>query len=316
MVTQELLGYIRAEIAKGTTREAIHQTLIKGGGWTEEDLSEAFRTVIPMQNITPAPAASSVSTPAPSLPSSILKTYSPAVSAVKPAPEIHRSSNLWIKILVLLIIVAGIYFSWAYSSQISSFWNALIKNVSSSVSFLNVNQTPNQVIPATNATPTPVVNGIKDCGVGAIPKLNDPTTFSSATLACLGENALNCQNAKGILQDNLFPPIFEITKTATGCNFRISYPGDSTLVSTTGRKLAFKYITCPLNLVKAIDNTNPAVPKFTAPDTTNFSKYASQIYLYATLGIFVENNLDQNKIQALGCSGGYIQAMAESYAKK
>ena len=37
MVTQELLGYIRAEVAKGKTREEIRGTLLSGGGWSEDD---------------------------------------------------------------------------------------------------------------------------------------------------------------------------------------------------------------------------------------------------------------------------------------
>ncbi len=47
MITPELLGYIRSELAKGKTREEIHTTLIHGGGWKDEDLEEAFREVLP-----------------------------------------------------------------------------------------------------------------------------------------------------------------------------------------------------------------------------------------------------------------------------
>lgn len=50
MVTQELLGYIRVEMTKGRTREEINKSLLSGGGWSEDDLSEAFREIIPMQN--------------------------------------------------------------------------------------------------------------------------------------------------------------------------------------------------------------------------------------------------------------------------
>lgn len=49
MITPELIGYIRREFAKGRTREDIHTGLAKEGGWSEVDLNEAFRTVIPMQ---------------------------------------------------------------------------------------------------------------------------------------------------------------------------------------------------------------------------------------------------------------------------
>ncbi|MEI6280911.1 MAG: hypothetical protein WCP17_02845 [bacterium] len=49
MITQELLGYIRGEIAKGRTREEINTSLLSGGGWNENDLSEAFKAIYPMQ---------------------------------------------------------------------------------------------------------------------------------------------------------------------------------------------------------------------------------------------------------------------------
>ncbi len=47
MTTPEMLAYIRAELAKGKTRQAIHLDLLHGGGWTEEDIQEAF-TEIPL----------------------------------------------------------------------------------------------------------------------------------------------------------------------------------------------------------------------------------------------------------------------------
>ncbi len=97
------------------------------------------------------------------------------------------------------------------------------------------------------------------------------------------------------------------------CNFKLSYSADSTLNDITGKKLSGQYILCPINIVKAIDNTKSASPKFIVSDKTNFSKYASQIYFYGTLGLFIENNLDQNKIKALGCSGEYVQSVIASY---
>ncbi|MFA6353370.1 MAG: hypothetical protein WCW93_00310 [Candidatus Paceibacterota bacterium] len=51
MVTPELLEYVRIGITHGKTREEINQVLISHGGWSEADLSEAFRTVIPMQGV-------------------------------------------------------------------------------------------------------------------------------------------------------------------------------------------------------------------------------------------------------------------------
>ena len=53
MITPELVGYIKGELAKGRSREDINKTLIAGGGWTDEDLSDAFRSIMPMGSAAP-----------------------------------------------------------------------------------------------------------------------------------------------------------------------------------------------------------------------------------------------------------------------
>ena len=87
------------------------------------------------------------------------------------------------------------------------------------------------------------------------------------------------------------------------------------LIAKTPREF-FRIILCPIDVVKAIDNTKPATPKFNAPNKADFSEYASDVYFYGTLGLFAENNLDMAKIQALGCSGEYIQSVIASYKAK
>ena len=174
----------------------------------------------------------------------------------------------------------------------------------------------NNINNAIESTPiaSPAVAQVKDCGIGVTPKLDNPSTYKNdPTLSCLGAGALNCENVKGVLKDDFFPTIFEIAKLQDSCNFKLSYSADSALTDITGKKLALQYISCPINIVKAIDNTKPATTRFIAPDKTDLSKYASQIYFYGTLGLFIENNLDQNKIQGLGCEGGYIQSVIASY---
>jgi hypothetical protein len=157
---------------------------------------------------------------------------------------------------------------------------------------------------------------VKDCLTDTAPNLDNPSTYeNNATLSCLGEGALDCQNTKGVLKSDFFPTVFEIVKTNDQgvCNFKISYPTDDKLNDINGQKLAGQYITCPISAVKMLDNTDPAAPKFTSPDKTNFSKYGSQIYFYGTVGLFIENNLDTARIKNLGCSGGYIDSMVASY---
>ncbi len=169
---------------------------------------------------------------------------------------------------------------------------------------------------STGAGAVPAKNtGIQNCGNSTAPSLNDPSTYENdPVLSCLGASAVYCTNAAGILEDNFFPTLFQITNNQGVCSFKLSYREDSTLVDITGKKLAGQYISCPIDIVKATDNTASSASVFTAPDKTDLRKYASQIYFYGTLGLFVENNLDVNKIQALGCKGDYIQSIIASYS--
>ena len=157
-------------------------------------------------------------------------------------------------------------------------------------------------------------NAIKDCGVSVAPKLDTPATYEkNSTLSCLAQAALNCQNAKGTLTDNFFPTNFEISNAQTYCTFKLSYPSNSVLTDTTGKKLANQSVTCPVNVVRGMDDTNPDSVRFMDADKTDLGKYGSEIYFYGTLGLFIQNNLDQNKIHSLGCSGEYINTVIASY---
>ena len=153
------------------------------------------------------------------------------------------------------------------------------------------------------------------CGIGTTPDLKNPLTYQNdAVLACLGNSALRCENAKANLNDALFPTNFQIIKNEDGqsCNFKLSYKPDSTLVDATGQKLAGQYISCPISIVKVLDETK-STPSFSAPSTENLGKYASQIYFYGTLGLFMETNVNKSQIQSLGCSGPYIDTVIASY---
>ena len=380
MITQELLGYIRIELSKGKMREEIRKALLSDGGWSEDDLSEAFRTAIPMQSpvasviqpiikpiikpekspalspilptpvFSPPPPPSPSSSPLPSFsPPSIHSfsppsSYSPLSSPLKSTPLSKPSSSSHplfslLKFLIILIIVGGLSFGfWYYRPQISSqimnlssraanlinsssqpvvnLWTSLINGIKGfRLPFLNTNQTINKENTAvTNTVPQKTISEIKNCGIGVAPKLDTPSTYkNNPVLSCLGVSAVSCENAKGILKDDFFPTVFEITKSQNSCNFRLSYPADSVLSDITGKQLAGQYISCPIDIVKAIDNTKPASPKFLVPGKIDLSQYAGDVYFYGTLGLFIENNLDLNKIQALGCSGEYIQSVIASY---
>jgi RNAse (barnase) inhibitor barstar len=340
MITQELLGYIKEEIAKGRTREEINKTLVSAGGWDDNDISEAFRTIIPMQSvITPNPVAGAKIVEPASLIQPIQpekeKLIEPVIpTTLSPKPSSSHSLLLFFKFLIILIIIGGLGFGvWYYRSnltnlpsqamnllnysgeQMDNLWASLTNKVKGiNFSFLNENKNVVSNTPVANNTNNTVAQklAIKDCGTGVAPQLGG-SFANNPVLSCLGASALNCENAKGVLKDDFFPTVFEINKSQNSCNFKLSYLGSSPLVDITGKKLAGQYILCPINIVKAIDNTSSTSPKFVAADKTNASKYASQIYFYGTLGLFVENNLDQTKIQNLGCSGEYIQSMIASY---
>ena len=150
MVTQELLNYIKIEFSKGRTREDIKGTLVSEGGWSEEDLNEAFRTAIPMQNIV--------------------------------SPQKKSNVSKLIKILISLILLAGVIFGvWYYRSRVINFWDSLMGNFS--ISFLGIKNNDNNTI----ITTTPVVKTktpgeaeiVTDCGISVAPILGIPANYQN-----------------------------------------------------------------------------------------------------------------------------------------
>ncbi len=339
MITPELLEYVRTGVAQGHSREEINEALISGGGWSEADLSEAFRILIPMQR-TVVPTLTFV--PAPT----VGPTPIPATT-----PTINSTSKTKFKIpwYDLVFVIMGLFcavFWYFYQPQVTDLWNRGVKSLQElsvfkfklptlgsqpfefpslnlpsfdfkfpsvdfgSIFYANKKQLVNNIVAS---IPKEIIK-IKNCGVGVSPKLDTPSLYlNDPVLACLGASAVNCENAQARLKDDFFPTIFEIIKLPNACNFKLSYEIDSILTDITGKKLALQHISCPLSIVKAIDNINPTTPQFISPDKTNLSNYASQIYFYGILGLFVENKLDQNKIQALGCNGDYINSVIASY---
>lgn len=376
MITPELTEYVQAELAKGKTRDELRKVLLAGGGWSEMDIDQAFRTVAPISSINSDTSAlnlntnslnnSNLNTPkvfvptlAPTpiispnifppieiLPEEFPKEISPKVSiesgevnivapviahnmasgtiALKPKKVFH-----WKPIVALVVFGAILFNIWYfYRPQIykipeeaMSLSKSLIQKVKS---FFPVAQPATSPVQKNVQNENPVVLDpivstntvaeIKDCGVTSAPDSNTPILYDNdPVLSCLGASAINCVNTKATLQNSLFPTTFEIIKMQDSCNFKLSYGADSTLTDVTGKKMALKYISCPINMVKAINNTNTTTPKFTSADKTNLSRYAAEMYFYGTIGVFIENNLNINKISGIGCSGDYIQSVIDSY---
>jgi hypothetical protein len=279
---------MRAELAKGRTREEIRTELVSGAGWAEADLSEAFRVVIPMQGF----GENSVAT--------------------KTKKKISLHNLIFIIVGILLVVVW--YF---YQTQIMNFLNSgfnNIKGLTSSYFEPKIPPSLDEIVVVQDNVVT-----VKDCGVGTAPDLKSASTYQNdPVLNCLGSSALYCEDATAILVNPLFPTVFQVVKNKNSgqndCNFKLSYAVDGTLVDITGRKLAGQSIMCPLGVVKVLDETKK-VPSFNAPSINNLGQYASQIYFYGTLSLFIENNVEKSKILALGCSGSYIDSVVASYKK-
>ncbi|MBY0294363.1 hypothetical protein K2Q08_03465 [Patescibacteria group bacterium] len=96
MVNQQLLDYIKQQLAAGTAKDAIQQALV-GQGWNVSDIAEAFAALVPQ----PAPVAPVAPQPAPA-------TMAPLQTSIsQPAAKPQSHLMLWILILVLLIASAG-----------------------------------------------------------------------------------------------------------------------------------------------------------------------------------------------------------------
>lgn len=302
MVTPELIKYVKEEFAKGRTRGEVHADLIKGGGWVEADVDDAFRKVLSAQT-------------------SEEDLVSNTVNKISGTTKSNKNSKfLWeiVFLVVGLVCVVSWYF---YRPQIINFWNSGMSKLSEiSLPFFDFKETNKTEIVSIPEEASTVVAEIKDCGVTTKPDLSKPFTYNdNAVLNCLGSSVLACTNAKAVLKDDLFPTIFQVIKDKnndqSSCFFKLSYAEDSVLVDVTGKKLARQYIECPVSIAKELDESNPKVPIFKAPTYENLGKYASQIYFYGIIGVFIENNVDKDKIKSLGCSGSYIDSVVASYKK-
>jgi hypothetical protein len=122
MITPELLEYMRMEVAKGKTREEINRALVSGGGWSEDDLSEAFKKIVPMQKmdsrtITLVSPAVAPATPNIIQPQNQFSNIEPATikPPVDPIPNQPVKESKKIFFIILIIILLGILGGGAYA---------------------------------------------------------------------------------------------------------------------------------------------------------------------------------------------------------
>ncbi len=331
MINQELADYIRNEFNKGKTRQAIREILVTQGGWSETDLNEAFNVAAPLApvNFTSNIVVPNITIPKEEKPPFLetTKIVMPAQSfVIKPRPSVvtrnivaPKDKSSFVKTILILLLVGVLSFAlWIYRAQIQNFSNLLINKSATLFPFSNTKKVGNiEPLPIVENNKTPVVKPavaeIKDCGIGIAPDLKATTYKKDAALACLGASAFACENAQATLKDAMFPTMFQVIKGENTCSFKLGYSGDSTLVDITGKKLAGQYILCPIGIVKTMDGKTAKDNISSASTTDHLSKFASEIYFYGVIGVFLETNLNQAKIQALGCSGDLIRTNIESY---
>ncbi len=317
MITQELIAYIKSELNKGKTREEIRVILLRGGGWSEADISEAFRTVMPlsdavlnMEPVSRAPIIASSISP-------IIKAS--LMSSSRAEKSTHKMP--WIAIVLAVLFGAFLFVAFYFYRPQNAILPSKMTEIFNSIMIRVNNLVPKkETIPPVVVTeeipktPVVVVTTPINCGITNSPDRKNPSSYlTDNALKCLGVSALNCINAEGTINDTLFPTSFKIIDKDNVCKFELSYKEDSALVDVQGKKLALRNVSCPLSVVKTIDETDPKNILFKTANVNNPVVYATDIYFYGTLGLFMENNFDQNKIERLGCNGTFIGSMIESY---
>ncbi len=325
MITQELISYIRAEINKGKTREEVRTALLSGGGWSDADISEAFRTVMPVGSTNPTPVPASgvkpvsinprptqSGSPFGALPPLVINPskYTKPVSGAKAGGALK---GFFIFTLLALMAFGGYFFKDQILEVVSG-----IKDRVSNISLFKeetiivppVEERKEVIIPT-----APIV--AKNCGVTTAPSIDGPMLENDTVLNCIGESAASCTWARAVFTDPLFPTQVEIVTSGVqgdmNCSFNVSYASNSTLTSFNGKSLAGEYIVCPVKEVKAATADKEGKLTFSNPSTGAYGKYASEIYLYATTGVFIENDFEQEKIYAKGCVGSFVDSVIESY---
>lgn len=316
MVTQELVAYVKSELNRGKTREEIRSTLLSGGGWSETDISEVFRNIMPIDHINPIVTQ----TPPPTIAIPNISILSPSSSS-KANPVTSNVRKFSFKsilfFLILVLFITGLYF---YRSQFIELSNKVVGILMNKDKVAEVPSDTDKIfteeeIPSALITTEVLVKDVVDCGITNAPDRKKSDIYlKDPVLKCLGENILSCTNATGVINDPLFPSLFKVVPELNNiCKFELSYQADNTLVDVFGSKLALRSISCPISIMKKLDEKDPKNPIFVMLNKDNPNQYGADIYFYSTLGVFIENNFDQNKIEGLGCTGGFIDSMIQSY---
>lgn len=324
MITPELIAYIKSELGKGKTREDIRVDLLASGGWTDIDLSEAFRSTMPMDNLKiPQPVQPIEPLPKPPAP---LQNPIPGPVVISPDSSFPTTSQIkkpprkipWVAITLAILFAAICFFAfYFYSPQILDLPNKVV-----SVIDTLMDNTNNEILEAEapivqDETPVPLITDMPpyiNCGITISPNRNDSSTYlDDNVFKCLGESALSCENAEAIINDTILPTIFKIKKDGDVCRFELSYKEDSSLTDIFGRKLSGRDISCPVTVAKSFTGIDSQDFIFKNTDITKPSRYGADMYFYGTVGIFFDQDFKQEAIEELGCRGTFLDSAIESF---
>lgn len=288
MVTAELINYIQDSLKQGKTTEEIKEVLRQQGGWTEQDLLEAF--ALPSKNS-----------------GLFLKILIP---------------------IVLIVLGVGGYFLYKTNVfQQFVFKNEIAvpqspapqAEIASSTEKLTTNNQASETLIVSEkdcgrSEPPEDTSGINNFEDAALLYKND------SAMKCLGESALKCENAKLVYRTEerysilhgFDSPTLQIISKNEACYFRITQTEQ-------------KYNECPLSLVKKVNETKPDWVDLETSDRANPIKYALQIAAYSTDGLFYDllgNQLSNTtvsyyelKFRNLGCTGNLFTSMLLDYKK-
>lgn len=98
MTNQQLLDFIKSQLAQGLTKEKISSELL-ANGWNTQDIEGGFKAVVPVSNLSEIPIPpiqSSISIPS---------TYSNALSATKLVT--HTGKKVFLIVLILFLLAGG-----------------------------------------------------------------------------------------------------------------------------------------------------------------------------------------------------------------
>lgn len=120
MVTQELLNYIKQQVAIGKDHGEIKDVLMKGGGWHSEEIDEAFRVLTPISVPTQPPSQNMSSVP--------ISTIGTTPMTSQAFVSMQHKSRHFGKLIVIVFIVGLIFLGWKmYGGNIGVAFN-IVKN--------------------------------------------------------------------------------------------------------------------------------------------------------------------------------------------